>query len=492
MLTYTGHPLIDVGVATITAFAGKRDPSLLTLQDLESIASYMEENYIVDPLKSFLTVAFTSNSGFSQPAYDKAPEKRKIYAQKILYAFRPGTPLLEAKCVFTGKPAVAISLDVKDELPLGRAYRQHIPLITGEDVVNFHPYGDAGLLVSGEALLAIHAFPLGCAKVGGRLLAVHADHPAFTFRFARHFLNENRKAIQVAQLAHEKKLAEPPRRVATLLIETLLKLEKERTDTEAEENNLVSVTAYHLSNSGQGVALDIYHLPLEITDFLNTVTRNPRYKTLWDRLRERGWEIIEAKRSKKKAHSQEELQEPRFNVLYEDLLKLPEDAPQFIRRYLLRLPMRSKLPGDPRATYSIRSEAELISWDLTQLFLQKVMVMNKNRIEQIRKLGDVLAEYVSKENDRQFFHQFFTAKRYDILRSALIRVNVARVKRCEEPVFNFDQYIEIFEQGEELPYSDWRLARDLVLIRMVERLYELGWIETHKEELPEPEVASEE
>ncbi len=26
MLKYTGHPLVDVGIATITAFANKRDP----------------------------------------------------------------------------------------------------------------------------------------------------------------------------------------------------------------------------------------------------------------------------------------------------------------------------------------------------------------------------------------------------------------------------------------------------------------------------------
>lgn len=77
MLSYTGHPLVDVGVATITAFAGKKEPSSLTLADLDKIADYMERNYIVDPLKSFLTVAFP-NSGFTQPAFGKSQRSERF------------------------------------------------------------------------------------------------------------------------------------------------------------------------------------------------------------------------------------------------------------------------------------------------------------------------------------------------------------------------------------------------------------------------------
>ena len=490
MFTYTGHPLVDIGVATITAFAGKKDPALLEQADLEAVASYMEENYLVEPLKSFLTVAFP-NSGFTQPAYEKAPEKRKIYAQKVLWSFRPHLPLSGEKCIFTGKPAVGLSLDVKDELPPGRTFRQHIPLVTGEEVINFHPYGEAGLPVSGEALLAIQAFPLGCAKVSGRLLAVHADDPSFTYQFARHFLRENRKAILLAQQAGEKKLAEPPRRVATLLVEKLLELEKEKKDFQQDEERPVSVTVYHLSNSGQGVALDIYYLPLEITEFLFLAV-TPKYLAAWEKLKARGWEIVETKRSSKSKSSGEEGKQPSYNVLFEDLFKLPEEAPQFIRRYFLRRPARAKMPGDPRANYSLFNEASLVSWDLTRLFLEKVVSMQKSRIEQIRKLGDVLAEYIHRENDRKFFHAFLTVKNYDNLRASLIRLNVACLKNSQEPVVGFHQFVEIFEIGEDLPYSDWRLARDLVLIRMVERLYDLGWIEANKESLQDAELFSEE
>jgi CRISPR-associated protein Cst1 len=62
------------------------------------------------------------------------------------------------------------------------------------------------------------------------------------------------------------------------------------------------------------------------------------------------------------------------------------------------------------------------------------------------------------------------------------------MKRGKAPVITFDPFIDIFEVGEDLPYNDWRLARDLVLIRMIEKLHELGWIQANIEELPEPET----
>jgi len=489
MLEYTGHPFVDVGVATITAFAGKKHPGDLTEADLDDIAEYMAQNYVVDPLKSFLTVAFP-NSGFTQPAYNKQPEKRRIYAERVLGAYIGKAPRLKGEqCVFTGRPATGIPLDVKGQLPPGRAFRQHIPLITREDVINFHPYGDAGLPISGEALLALQALPLGCAKSQGRLLAVHANDPDLTFRFARTFLQHNRRAIQIAQQSGEKKLPESPRRVATTFTETLLHLETERQDAD-EMGEPTSITAYHFSNSGQGVALDLYHLPLEVMGFIQAVL-SAKYQQPWEALCERGWEITRPKRRRK--GQPEERPEPRYNVLYEDLLRLPDDAARFIRTYFLRVPERRAVLGDPRARYSLRDEAGLISWKLVDLFLRKVVLMDRTRIEHIRTIGDTLADYVNGENDRRFFHTFLTARRYDDLRVALIRASTAQVKRGQPPLITFDQFIAVFEEGAEIPYDDWRLARDLVLIRMIERLYQQRWLQAHVEDLPEelPTVESE-
>lgn len=487
MLSYTGHPLVDVGIATICAFSKKESPESLEIKDLDKISDYMAENYIVNPLKSFLTVAFTSNSGYSQPAFDKQPEKRHLYIKQVLKAYRAPSSL-DARCIFTGKPAAAVSFDAKEDikkqLPPGKAFRQHIPLLTGEGCINFFAYGNAGLPVSGEALLAIQAMPLGCAKVGGRLLAVHSDDNSLIYHFASLFLEENRQAILTAQAAGDKKMPESPRNAKTLLVETLLKVIDEQQAHDSQDRP-ASVTAYHFSNSGQGVALDIYQLPLEISDFL-IAAESASYRDSWNIIKKRGWQLVQAKRaSKTAATKQKEISKPKFNILYEDLFLLPDTAASFIRRYFLRAPERSRRPGDPRVSYSLKGEANIISWDLTELFLRKVVFMNPNRIENLRNLGDALAKYISEENDKHLLDTIRNVRNYTELRAVIIRTSMKLVKKGDEPLVGFDSFIEAFEQGEDLPYSDWRLAKDLVLIRVIEQLYHAKWLQAHIEEVAE-------
>jgi hypothetical protein len=45
-LHYVGHPLFDVGLATITTFVDKDDPTELTVDDLDKVADYIETYYI--------------------------------------------------------------------------------------------------------------------------------------------------------------------------------------------------------------------------------------------------------------------------------------------------------------------------------------------------------------------------------------------------------------------------------------------------------------
>ena len=489
LLEYTGHPLFDVGAATIAEFVRKRNLALITEADLDKVADFLAQQYVINPLKSFLTVAFP-NSGFTQPAFEKVPQKRAEYAQRVLRGYRTGTPHLDENCVFTGDPAVGIAFS--DKLPPGRAFRQHVPLLTGEGVINFHPYGDAGLPVSGVALLCIQVFPLGCAKCAGKLLAVHSDSGDLTYEFAAKFLNDNRRALLLAQQQDSKKMPEANRSARTLLIETLLEVELRRRD-EAEEHQSCSVTAYHLSNSGQSNPLDtrnppleIYHLPLELTDFLSQIV-GPDYKAEWSAIAKRAWQLSKPKKKGKRAKEgtqEKEDTRPRRNLLYEDLFQLPENARAFVRHYFLRVPVRTRFENDPRRTYSLREEAGLVSWKLTELFLRKVMTMDKDRIQQIRELGDRLAAHVSGQNDKRFFRDFFE-HRYHYFRTTLIRANLAQVQKGKPPLITLDPYIEVFEEGSDVERPDWRLARDLVLIRMIEKLYEQGWLGKNVEAIPE-------
>lgn len=492
MLRYTGHPLVDVGVATIVAFADKERPEEITERDLEAIADYMAENYVVNPLKSFLTVAFP-NSGFTQPAYEKTPENREIYSRKVLRAFRSDTPQLDERDVFMGLPAAAVPFDVKDLLAPGRVFRQHIPLLTGEGVINFLPYGEAGLPVSGLGLLAIQAFPLGCAKCQGRLLAVHSDNPEIMRHFAKKFLEQNKRAINLAKQNNESKMPESHQKYRTLLIEKLLEALRERQEKEREEKEPFSITAYHLTNSGQGADLAIYYLPSQVILYLREML-GAVYQRAWERLVTRSWELPVLKRGQSEPAADFR---PARNWLYEDLFRVAEDvagqAGRFIRTYFLRQALRyvQADKSDPRGAYSLRREVDLVSWKVTEPFLRRILNMEVERIKAIRDLGDALAEYVKGQNDRRFFQTFYTEGRYQYLRNTLIKANTAHVRRGNAPFLTLDNYIAVFEEGEELARVDWRLARDLVLIRMVEQLYTNGWLGANQDALVDQRDESE-
>ncbi|MDT8897616.1 type I-B CRISPR-associated protein Cas8b1/Cst1 [Thermanaerothrix sp. 4228-RoL] len=473
-LDYTGHPLLDVGLATLTAFADKKRPIHLTEDDLHNAAQYIRENYVVDPLKSFLNVAFP-NSGFTNPAFEKQPEKRHKYAEIISNAFT--APVGEDRDPFTGLPATALPLNPDGDLPPGRTYRQHVPLLTGENVINFHPYGESGIPLSGISLLAFQMLPMGCAKVSGKLLAVHSDDPDLLLYFAKTFLKANLQGVTIARAGGEKKLPDTsPHRARTVLIEYLLDAEKKRIRLERETGVIApTLTGYYFTNSGQGAELDIYPLPLEVSSFLMVVMHNDLLKPEWEALTARGWQL-----------TRKEGEIPRYNRLYEDLFTLPEGAPRFIRLYFLRKPSRQTLDKqDPTLTYDTHREVNLISWRLTEIFLKKVMLMEESRIQSIRELGDALAQHVIDRNDRGVFNGFWMARNYGELRAVLIRASAAEVRAGRKPLITLDQFLSIFEQSEGVPNADWRLGRDLVLIRLLEQLYQKGWFQAHAEELPE-------
>lgn len=484
MLRYTGHPLVDVGAAAMAAFVEKDDPASLTEDDYQKVSDFIKRNYTVQPLQSFLTVA-QMNSGFTNPAYAKAIETRQFYARLLAQSVATDAPTTEETCVFTGNPASGIIFSVGEPTSPGRTFREHVPMITGRGVINFLPGGVAGLPVSGLAMLAIQFFPMGCAKCAGKLLAVHSDNPRLTLLFARRFLHDNIRAMTLAQQTGSTKMPEAPHSARTLLIDTLLRAETARRDAQIEEEP-ASITAYHLTNSGQSNPLDdrnpplqMYHLPLDLTTFLATVTTGD-YRESWNKLVQRAWQRPPEKKGTAKDEAGDTPFVPRYNSLYEDVMRLADDmagrAPRFIRTYFLRVPYRATAQDDPTRLYRLRDEYDLVSWPLVKLFLEQVIHMNELRIAEIRTLGDKLAEYVAEMDDKRFFRLFSIEQRAEPFRSILIKANTAAIRAGYPPLFGLDSYVNVFHEGEELLRPNWRLARDLVLIRMVEQLYVRGWI----------------
>lgn len=373
MLEYTGHPLVDVGAAVIAAFAGKEKPEEVAKEDLKAVAQYIESHYTQSPLRSFLTSVFP-NSGYVNPTMKES--SRKEFMREYLFGFeQENASINKGVCAYCGRKEYV------------KVYRQHVPLITGEGLLNFFPNADPGLPVCQLCLLCIQAFPLGTAKCGGRILLVRADDPQLTKDFAAKFLQQNRQYLQLADLSKYPDVKFPK----TILVATLTEIEGKRAQY-TREAKPCSVAVYHFTNYGTNADITIYHLPFQLVDFIQTALR-AKYRRIWDGLVNTAW--------------QKEKGEPvtgqSRNYFYDGLFTLPKEAPRFARTYLLRRAYRAgRDKNDPRVDYSIKRDLDLISWEFTSLFLRKVMNMQKERIIAIKEVADRLSDYVASENDRRF------------------------------------------------------------------------------------------
>ena len=436
-----------MGVATITAYVNKADPVEVTLDDLQEVSSDLARFYSVNPMRSFLTVLFP-NSGYVQPAFDRLPEKRKVYTDLLLTSYRPDAAQLDRPCVFCARPAVML------------AFRQHIPLLCGESVFNFYPEGGLGLPVCGACILAIQAFPLGATNCNGRALIAHSDQPAFTLLIARDFLSKNRPQLQLATQDKLIKHSFPK----TLLIRTMLKVQRDRSMVEQESYRPPAVTAYHLTNYGTNADVDIYQLPGLVVSFIRKAEQSD-YQAAWQGIVHRAEAVAKAKAGNEQPDEQR-------NYLYDDLFTLPQGARQFLHRYFLRRPLRGvgkPFADDPRTTYSLGRDSDLLSWPLTTLFLREVMNMEQARINTIRDLADRLAEH--PDAGSRLVKTIHRARSYPNLRLVLLNLNNETAQRKQPPLFTLDSFLTIFEESEEVAYRDWSLARDLILVRMIEQLY---------------------
>ncbi len=458
LLFYTGHPLVDVGVATIVAFANKYSPEELTDEDVDNVMNYILIHYTTLAIKNYISAAFTQNSAYLQPSYSGKPALRAARVIEVLHGSDTKCLVTGRNCVFCGREASMMAL------------MHHIPMIGAGNVFNFYSEGVPGLPVCKSCMLAIQVFPLGSIRSKGRVLLVYSDCEKILLYFARKFLEENMLFLQMASLDDFPAEKFPK----TALINALEDAEK------LHHRNLLeracTITAYHLFNDLRKAAADIYQLPTAIVRFI-AEANTPTYQATWNALVARGWEVPKAKA---KPEDQEKGEGQRRNFLYEDLFTLPEEARRFLSTYFLRRPLKHTYDVDPRRQYSLAQDLGLISWDLTTLFLREAMNMDRTRIEAIEQLADRLADHAIHQ-DRRLFLQIHHARSYSDLRRRLVIADIESVKAGKLPLLTFDSFLEVFEEGEDIARPDWSLARDLVLIRMIERMYKEGVFSMHPE-----------
>lgn len=476
LLRYTGHPFVDVGVATITAFSGVKRPEEVTDEHLEKMGQLLLELYMNRTMARYVGYVVFANIYFANPGLvtnEKYDAPRRDALSSYLNLYKPDAPLPAnedppdegEQCIFSGDAAVI------------RASRSIIPLTSID--INFAPEGRPKFPIAGWCVLALLAMPLGALNSNGKLWIVHTPDAEWLQYFAGLNLERNRRAL------HQQNLEKLPnyKFARTHLMDDLV-------STHAALPRNTPLTAYLFTSSGQKSELDIYHLPSAVVSFVHEARQ--RFGPVWDGIVARAWEAAAPAKDEEGVIVYQDR-----NFFYEDLFDLPDRATYFLRRYLLRLPRAGKAAGkqklDPRFDYSFIREREVIHWGLTELFLERVMNIDKERIASIRQLADRLADYIQNHDIRLFRRLFLARNDYHIRLELQKAANVAQ-RYTDTPLVPYDEFVRIFffDEGDALR-PDWYLARDLLMIRVIERLHTSGWIEQHPEivEDEEPETEPE-
>ena len=420
-IDWTGNPLVDVGIATLCALTDRSSPADLTHDDLDSAAKEMEDYYFSGLLMSYLTCVFM-NSEYVQPGEGPKKEKsRSAYARRVLFAHSsvPDPEAAGLTCVFSGQPATHL------------IHRGQMPLLTGENVLNFYPAGLGCLPIAGPYLTAIQALPLGGRRCEGKLLIGHSDSGDVTIELARRYLADNRRLLQLSKTGQlpqkdgadpsllreqgawdtQKKRAKYPdaKAAPSLILSDLAEIRVLR--NAVERDRPVSMTVYWLSSSGQGPSLALFHLPSNVIVFL-TKAGMAKTQAQWSYIVTKGWQrpggepnVDAALRSSTPAEQRRPARKQSVieggpgrsrNSVLADLFEIYEsgvvdlrEAQKFLRRHIL-----SELRGKIQTP-------EACDWSLTELFLKEVLGMDQQRIDAIRTFADRLAEHISSRNNKK-------------------------------------------------------------------------------------------
>jgi CRISPR-associated protein Cst1 len=526
LVRFTGHPLPDVGIATLCAMAGKKSPDELTIEDFDIVADELTANYFSGIMGSYLSCVFM-NSEYVQPE-PKGPEgkkkkakTRKEYEDRVLRAHRwPGDEAASGlRCAFSGGPGTHL------------VHRSQIPMLTGEDVLNFFPAGRGMLPISGPYLVAIQALPMGGRRAEGKLLFSHSDDRDLMIQFAQKYVDDNRRLLNLARanglpaisgpdlsLTREQgakdqktKFAKYPDAKApiSLVAADLAEISLAKSSASQDPG---SVTVYVMSSSGQArppetVPLEIHPIPSQVVRFFRLVGQPPT-ATTWKALVRRSWREptdaqSELKSETTKKRSKGGSNEPRTKVaggagrsrndLYADFFRIFEadftdisKAQLFLRRHLFR---NARWRG--ASTHKVLAEREeelsLVDWKLTDLFLREVIGMDGKRVEKVRDFADKLAGYIAASKDKRLFRDLVFAGRSWEVRNALTKAQRNQAKDQGNLLFGLQDYLEVFEADGAVGVSDWSLTRDLISIRLVESLHGKGFFKENPEVLETPE-----
>ena len=417
--TLTGNPFVDGGIYAIEAYYGK-DLSSLKPEDLKKKTDALVDLYLTDGWKKNMFSVFTGNSKFTNPLIKNKKEAALNYLNGLLKEFTP--PKKNGSCVACGR---------REALPLRK--RDEIPLTGSGNFVNFFSGFSQGERYCSVCTFAVQFIPLMLYSVGNRFMLIHA----VSEKIMKYWAMEAIKNVneQVSSGNYTGCMQEGYKVSKNALFHIIEKIIRDIKDIYPDENP--SITAYVFSNYGQNPApMDIIHLPNNIFKFLVYIQRLD--SSCWRKIVNKGYRNIK----------KDDDYKVKRNSVYENLLENRSIIEYFFEK-------KRNILGN---------------WEIFSFYLKEVKKMDEKRIDVLKKVGDKIANYITRTDNTKRLYSIETAKTYEGLRNVFLKITKDLIAEgINPPLFTTDEFLnQLFPEGA----LSWKETRDILLFRIYEKLSE--------------------
>ena len=428
-----GNPFVDAGVCVLCQWM-EMQPEDITVEDLKHAANELVPLMINQKFRMSLNVILP-NSRFTNHSI-KTGRKEKVMVLLNDFIKTIEDLGISGDCMGCGRRKSNQKLR-----------KDRIPLTGSGGLLNFFPSFDIGASYCSACTFAVQFSSLSFVANGGKFLMISSHSWKAINSWTMKCIHDIQQKVSMGEEAGCYNPGFKNARNGLFFMTS----EMVRFD---EFNEEVSMQVFNFKSDNRIAELEIFYLPAPVFRFLRYANQ-VQFKSAWSSVVKSGYQKV----NWDKVQSEEDYKN-KHNKVYEYLL----DERSIVRFFVDKKSRKNR--GD---------------WALISLYLKEVRNMQEERIAAIKKLADNIAESIRKSGSDKRLKQLEGAKYYWAFQNLLFLIMKDRLKHDEpEPLFAFDDYVNLIIPNYDDRISQWKEIRYLLLFRIYEQLHE--WLKDKVEE----------
>ncbi len=351
--------------------------------------------------------------------------------------------------------------------------RSEIPL-NGSIKNNFFPFWSKGISTCGLCGIKSYASMFSAVKIMSKAVIINTSQ----IELYKIWINEiarDRETLEKQNLTNEEGPISSPIKTPINAIYNYFKKIVKAIKENGLSTKLLPFSFYYYTNFALGTDFDEFPVNSQMIKFFEYLFNEPYRVKDWNNFVRRWYKLdkklefdektksIMKVSKKEKLPAEEEDYHDKRNIVIHNLMNY-----QSIVRYFI----------------NTKEKRIYLDFNIIEKYFEVILLMEKDQIKLIKDISDLIAESIRSEDMKLFSIEKINS--YASLRREFILLNKKYIIKNGKPLFTFDEFIEKL-----IPkVMEWRLVKDLIIIRLYEQLADVIQKlpeEEQKEVIPEGE-----